>query len=182
MAMADHRPHLRLQWTMPLLSVLLTAATLASSAPGFPSGNETEDLYLGKLATCQESWFDWKDDERRMSRFADRFNTNYTRIEEEPAFEPKVAGKVLGFPLVKVYPQSVGMGVGFSVQLEGQFAKIRDEVERRLGKPLECSDSDGMTSCGVELGQYKTVMLAASGDSADADAVNLLGCYYYYEK
>jgi hypothetical protein len=165
---------------MPLLSVLLAAAALSSSLTGLPSGNETEDVYLGKLATCQESWFDWKDDDRRMGQYADRFNTNYTRIEEEPAFEPKVAGKVLGFPLVKVYPQSVGMGVGFSVQLEGQFAEIRDEVERRLGKALECSDSDGMTSCGVEHGQNKTVMLTAFGDGADA--VNLLGCYYYYEK
>lgn len=182
MAMTDHRPHLRLQWTMPLLSVLLAAAALASSANGLSPGSEAEDLYLGKLSTCQESWLDWKDDDRRMGQYIERLNANYTRIEEEPAFEPKVAGKVLGFPLVKVYPQSVGMGVGFSVQLEGQFAKIRDEVERRLGKALECSDSDGMTSCGVELGQYKTVMLAASGKGADADAVNLLGCYYYYEK
>jgi hypothetical protein len=165
---------------MPLFSVLLAAAALSSSVTGLPAENEADDLYLGKLATCQDSWFDWKNDERRMDQFADRFHTNYTRIEEEPAFLPNVPGKVLGFPLVKVYPQSVGMGVGFSLQLEGPFAKIRDEVERRVGKPLECSDSDGMTSCGVELGEKKTVMLTTFGDGADA--VNLLGCYYYYEK
>ncbi|MGH8062354.1 MAG: hypothetical protein ACREO7_10135 [Pseudoxanthomonas sp.] len=165
---------------MPLLSVLLAATALSSSATGLPSGNEGEDIYLGKLATCQESWFDWKNDDRRMGQYIDRLNANYTRIEEEPAFLPKVPGKVLGFPLVKVYPQSVGMGVGFSLQLDAPFAKIRDEVEGRLGKPLECSTSDGMTSCGVELGENKTVMLTAFGDGADA--VNLLGCYYYYEK
>lgn len=180
MAVAGTQPHFRLQKTMPLLSILLAAAALSSSATGLPSGNEAEDLYLGKLATCQDSWFDWEDDDRRMGQFADRFNTNYTRIEEEPAFLPKVPGKVLGFPLVKVYPQSVGMGVGFSLELEGPFAEIRSEVEGRLGKPLECSDSDGMTSCGMELGENKTVMLTASGDGADA--VNLLSCYYYYEK
>ena len=165
---------------MPMLSVLLAAAALSSSVTGLPSGNETEDAYLGQLATCQDSWFDWKDDDRRMGQFADRFNTNYTRIEEEAAFLPKVPGKVLGFPVVKVYPQSVGMGVGFSLQLDGQFAKMRNEVESRLGKPLECSDSDGMTSCGVELAENRTVMLTASGDGAGA--VNLLGCYYFYEK
>jgi hypothetical protein len=72
------------------------------------------------------------------------------------------------------------MGVGFSLQLDGQFAEIRSEVEGRLGKPLECSSSDGMTSCGVELGQNKTVTPTAFGDGADA--ISLLGCYYYYEK
>lgn len=162
---------------MPLLSVLFVAA-LSSSVTGLPSGNETEDVYLGRMATCQESWFDWKDDDRRMGQFADRFNAKYTRIEDDAAFVPKVPGKVLGFPLVKVYPQSIGMGVGFSVQLEGLFAQIRSAVEDRLGKPLECSDSDGMTSCGLELAEKKTVMLTAFGDGA----VNLLGCYYFYEK
>ncbi|MET0892958.1 MAG: hypothetical protein ABWY01_05250 [Pseudoxanthomonas sp.] len=165
---------------MPLLSVLLAAAALSSSVTGLPSGNEAEDLYLGQLATCQESWFDWKDDDRRMRQYSDRFGTNYTRIEAEPAFLPKLPVKVLGFPLVKVYPQSVGMGVGFAIQLDAQFGKIRTEVEERLGRPLECSASDGMTSCGLELGENKTVMLTAFG--AGADAANLLGCYYYYEK
>ena len=165
---------------MPLLYVLLAAAALSSSVTGLSSGNEAEDVYLGKLATCQDSWFDWKEDDRRMGQFADRFNTNYTRIEDDAAFVPNVPGKVLGFPLVKVYPQSVGMAVGFSLQLEGSFARIRSEVEHRLGRPLECSDSDGMTSCGVELGEKKTVMLTAFGDGTDA--VNLLGCYYYYER
>ena len=163
---------------MPLLPVLFVAA-LSSSVTGLPSGNETDDIYLGRLATCQESWFDWKDDDRRMGQLADRFNAKYTRIEDDAAFVPKVPGKVLGFALVKVYPQSVGMGVGFSLQLEGPFAQIRRAVDR-LGKPLECSDSDGMTSCGLELSEKKTVMLTAFGDGADA--VNLLGCYYYYEK
>ena len=162
---------------MPLLSILFVAA-VSSSVTGLPSGNETEDVYLGRLATCQESWFDWKDDDRRMDQFADRFNAKYTSIEDDAAFVPKVPGKVLGFALVKVYPQSIGMGVGFSVQLEGLFAQIRSAVEDRLGKPLECSDSDGMTSCGLELAEKKTVMLTAFGDGA----VNLLGCYYFYEK
>lgn len=166
---------------MPLLSVLLAAA-LSTSVAGLPSGSETEDIHLGQLATCQESWLDWEDDDQRMGQYIDRFNTNYTRIEEEPAFLPKTPAKVLDFPLVKVYPQSVGMGVGFSVQLDGQFSKIRSQVEERLGNPLECSSDEDMTSCGLELGQNKTVTLTAFGDDAGADSANLLGCYYYYEK
>ncbi|MEO8367497.1 MAG: hypothetical protein ABI538_14990 [Pseudoxanthomonas sp.] len=164
---------------MPLHSLLLAAA-LSSSVTGSPVGNDAEDASLGKLATCQDSWFDWKDDDRRMGQYIDRFKTNYTRLEEEPAFLPKVPREVLGFPLIKVYPQSVGMGVGFSLQLGGQFAKIRSQVQNRLGRPLECSSSDGMTSCEAGLGENKTVTLTVFGDGAEA--ANLLGCYYYYEK
>jgi len=165
---------------MPLIAALLAATALSSTVPGLPPGKEAEETYFGELATCQESWFDWKDDDLRMSQYVDRFNANFTGIEEEPAFLPKVPVKVLGFPLLKVYPQSVGMGVGFSLQLGGQLAKIRSEVENRLGQPLECSSSEGMTSCGVELGENKTIVLMASGEGVDA--INLLGCYYYYEK
>lgn len=165
---------------MPLLSALLAATALASTVSGLPPGNGTDETYLVELATCQQSWFDWKDDDLRMSQYLDRLNADFTRIEEEAAFLPKGPAKVLGFPLVKLYPQSIGMGVGFSLELGGQFAKIRNEVENRLGKPLECSASGGMTSCAVELGEKKTVMLTAFGEGADA--VNLLGCYYFYEK
>lgn len=165
---------------MPFLSVLLAAAALSSSVAGVPAANEADAPYFGKLATCQDSWFDWKDDAQRMGQYADRLTASFVRIEEEPAFVPKHPGTVLGFPLVKVYPQSIGMGVGFSVQLGGQLAEIRSEVENRLGQPLECSPSDGMTSCAVELGDEKTVLLTGYGEGAAA--VNLLGCYYFYEK
>jgi hypothetical protein len=165
---------------MPSLTTLLAAAALASNAASLPADKEADGTYFEKLATCHESWFDWKDDELRMSQYGDRLTANFTRTEEEPAFVPKSPYEAFGFPLIKVYPQSVGMGIGFSLQLGGQFAKIRSEVEARLGRPLECSSSDGMTSCGAELGENKTVTLTAYGDGTDA--VNLLGCYYYYEK
>ncbi|MEO5629041.1 MAG: hypothetical protein ABIQ62_04645 [Thermomonas sp.] len=162
------------------MSVLLAATLLPSAVVGVPPGNEAEETYLGKLATCEESWFNWKEDDRRMRQYLNRFDANFTRSEEEPALLPKSPGNVLGFPLVKVYPQSVGMGLGFSVQLGGPFANIRSEVEHRLGKPLACESSDGMTSCGVELGENKSLTLTAFGNAADA--INLLGCFYYYEK
>lgn len=162
---------------MPVVPALLVAAAVSSAAYGLPAA---EAGYLGQLATCQESWFDWKDDERRMGQYVDRLNANFVSSEEEPAFFPKTPGKVLGFPLVKVYPQSVGMAVGFSLQLGGQLGDIQTEVEKKLGKGLECLPSDGMTSCAVELGDKKTVLLTGYGEGAEA--VNLLGCYYFYEK
>ena len=162
---------------MPLAAVLLTAAALSSSATGLPAAEAPD---LGQLATCQQSWLDWKEDDLRMSQYAAGFESHFTRIEEEPAFLPRVPGEVLGFRLVKVYPQSVGMGVGFSLVLDGKLADMRREVEKRLGKPLTCSSGDGMTACDLELGENRTVMLTGPGDGTDA--VNLLGCYYYYEQ
>ena len=168
---------------MTLISVLLAATSWSSTVTGLPPGNQAEqaeETWLGKLATCQETWFDWKDDDLRMSQYLDRFNANFTHGEDDPAYLPKGPGKVFGFPLIKVYPGSVGSGVGFSLELGGQFAKIRSQVERALNMSLECSSSDGMTSCGVELGENKNVVLTAFGNG-DA-AINLLGCYYTYEK
>ncbi|MDI1253986.1 hypothetical protein [Thermomonas sp.] len=165
---------------MPFISVLLAATALTSTVAGVPPGNEAEEAYLEKLVMCQESWFSWKDDDRRMSQYLARFDANFTRSEDEPAFLPKGPANILGFPLIKVYPQSVGMGLGFSVQLGGQFAKIRSEVENKLGKPFECSASDGMTSCGAELGKNKSLTLTAFGNGANA--INLIGCFYNYEK
>lgn len=165
---------------MILNSILLAATAFSSTVTGLPPGNQAEETYFGKLATCQESWFSWKDDDKRMREFIDRFDMNFTHSEEEPAYLPKGPGKVFGFPLIKVFPQSVGTGVGFSLQLGGQLATIRNEVEHQLGKSLDCSTSEGMTSCGVELGENRSLVLMAFGDG-DA-AINLLGCYYFYEK
>lgn len=165
---------------MLFMPLVFAATAFASTVTGVPPPSADEDTYLARLATCEDSWFSWKDDERRMRQYIDRFNADFTRSDGEPAFLPKKPENVLGFPLVKAYPQSIGMGVGFSVQLGGPFARIRSEVEHRLGKPLECSDSDGMTSCGVELGVNRSLTLMTAGEGADA--INLLGCYYYYEK
>ncbi|MEO7935022.1 MAG: hypothetical protein ABIR27_02080, partial [Dokdonella sp.] len=133
---------------MILISTLFAATAFSSTVTGLPPGNQAEEAYFGKLATCQESWYGWKDDELRMSRYLESFDKNFSHGEEDPAFLPKGPGKVLGFPLIKVYPSSVGTGVGFSLQLGGQLARIQKEVEHQLGTSLECSSSDGMTSCG----------------------------------
>ena len=70
---------------MPILSVLLAATTVAFTATGMPQANKAEDIYLGKLATCEDFWFAWKDDEPRMRQYIDRFDAGYTRSEDEPA-------------------------------------------------------------------------------------------------
>lgn len=147
---------------------------------GLASGTEVEPDRLVKFATCQDSWLEWKDDARRTDQYVESFDQGFTRIEEEAAFLPKDALVALGFPVTKVYPQSVGMGVGFSILLAAPLQQVRVQVEKLVGKPLQCSVDEGMTSCSIELAEKKSVMLASEGDAAEKSS--LLGCFYYYEK
>ncbi|MEO8012141.1 MAG: hypothetical protein ABI650_10890, partial [Dokdonella sp.] len=138
---------------------LFLAAAAMSSVAAVSHAADPDEHYLGQLATCQQSWFEWKDDDARMKQYMNRFTARFVAIEDEPAYRPKAALLTLGFPVIKVYPQSVGMGIGFSLQLGGQPDAIRREVEQRTGHPLECSTEDGMTSCAAELGENKTLVL-----------------------
>jgi hypothetical protein len=50
-----------------------------------------------------------------------------------------------------------------------------------VGKTLaKCEQGDGMRTCGLELGEKKTLTLM-SGEAPDISHT-LVGCYYYYEK
>ena len=165
--------------SLPIL-VLTSTVAFASTVSGLPPVNEAEALRLTRLATCRDSWLGWQDDERGMTNYIGQFDADYTHGNDDATFLPKAPSRVLGFPLMKVYPQSVGLGIGFSVELAGTLAQVRTEVEKQLGKSLECDASDGMTSCGLELAPSKTVTLAADGNGTGKSS--LLGCFYIYEK
>ncbi|MEO8806906.1 MAG: hypothetical protein ABI433_12560 [Burkholderiaceae bacterium] len=150
---------------------LFAAAALAGAA---------DEPNLLRLSTCQDSWLDWKSDEPRMSRYVAHLQQKFVRSEQDASFAPKTPTTLLGHPLAQVYPQSVGMGVGFSALLNVPFAQARQSFEKQLGRPLTCSSSDGMKACELSLGDKKTAMLMASDNPASK--TTLLGCYYYYEK
>jgi hypothetical protein len=80
-----------------------------------------------------------------------------------------------------VFPESVGMAVGFSVVVNANFDQTRKAVEIRIGKKLTaCENGDNMRMCGLEIAEKKTVTLMTSGDPKSTSA--LFGCYYFYEK
>ncbi len=135
---------------------------------------------LLRLATCQDSWLDWKTDELRMGRFVAHLEQKFVRSEQDAYFVPKAATTLLGHPVAQVYPQSVGTGLGFSVLVNVPFVQARQSFEKQLGRPLKCSTSDGMRACDLSLGEKKTAMLIASDNPGSK--TTLLGCYYYYEK
>lgn len=156
-------------FTAPLLAVALTTATTAT------------DPRIADLALCRESWLEWKtSDPARLESMATYLRSGFTR-GDDGALTPTAALTLAGLKITKVLPDSVGMGVGFSVLVEAPFDFTRRAVERELGRPLnDCDASDGMRSCGLEVRPQRTVTVAA--DFPQRSRTTLVGCYYLYEK
>lgn len=136
---------------------------------------------LDSLATCRDSWLDWKDDPARGAKFTEDLRANYMH-QQDGGFLPKAPKTLLGLPVASVYPESAGMAVGFSVLVSSRFDAAKKAVEKALGKPLKCDPGhpgDEIFGCELELGPKKTVMVATEDKSGKS---TLIGCYYFYEK
>lgn len=159
---------------------LATAITLAALA-STPVAHAANDPQLQRLALCQDSWFDWKDDDARMARFASVFESRFDRSPQgDGGFAPKSPVQVVGLAVTQVYPQSIGMGVGFSLVVNADFAQARSSIEQQLGKPMKCSTSDGMRACELAVGEKKTATLVTGQNGQDRSS--LVGCYYFYQQ
>ncbi len=157
------------------------AALIALLAMAAPQTAKPVDDMIERLATCQDSWREWKDDPAQSKKVGELFTTAFTPAGNDGSFAPKGTILVAGLPVTLVYPESVGMGVGFSVVLGATFDTARAHVEKATGKVLkDCERSDGMRTCGLEIAKERTITLMA-GDKA-TETKTLLGCYYLYEK
>ena len=157
------------------------AALLAVLATAAPAG-AADDTIIQRLSLCQDSWLDWtKGDPGKIKTFRDHFQAAFKPDASGGYFVPKGAATVAGLPLLQVYPQSVGMGVGFSVLLAAPFDATRAAIAKALGKPLaKCETGDGMRSCELEIAPTRT--LTVTTDDPPKSKTTLVGCYYYYEK
>ena len=82
---------------------------------------------------------------------------------------------------MQVFPESVGMGVGFSVVVGASFDKTRTSLEHKIGKFLKkCETGDNMRMCELEIAEKKTIMLMAEDNVKST--TTLVGCYYFYAK
>jgi hypothetical protein len=157
-----------------LLPVL--ALSLQSAQPARPIEDAIE-----RLATCQDSWRDWKDDPVQTKKFTELFRGTFDHEGEGGSFTSSAKLSVLGLPVLRVYPESVGMGVGFSVVLDATFDTARAHTERAVGRKLGgCESGEGMRTCELEIAKERTVTLL-SGEH-DEHHETLLGCYYLYVK
>jgi hypothetical protein len=160
-------------WTFGLLMALLAGALPAAAA---------DDARIENLALCRDSWLDWKNAEpAKLDSFVAYFRTVFEPHGNDAYVVPKSAMTIAGLKVTEVFPQSVGMGLGFSVLVDATFDAARHAVEQQLGKPLgECETGDGMRACGLQIAEQRTVTLMSSDTPGDKRA--LVGCYYFYEK
>ena len=163
---------------MKTSAITLAAALVAfiaigdAQAAGAPS--------FERLALCHDSWLDWKDDAARMGAFGSHLEGQFTRSPGDGSFVPRAPLQVLGHSVTQVYPQSVGMGVGFSLVVSTGFAQARSAIGKQLGQSMSCSTSDGVRSCEIKLGEKKTAILM-TGQNGQAKT-SLMGCYYFYQQ
>ena len=141
-----------------------------------------DDAGLSRMALCQDSWAVWnKSDPAKLQAFGERFRTQFAPHGNDPFLLPKADVSVAGLKVLEAYPQSVGMGVGFSLTVDAPFDATRAAMEKALGRPLgKCETGDGMRTCELEIGPQRSFMLMA-GDNPKSHRT-LIGCYYFYEK
>jgi len=122
-----------------------------------------DDSTVERMATCRDSWLDWKkNDAAQLKKFGDHLGSILSKEEREGAFPTTTSTSVAGLHVVRVFPESVGMAVGFSVVVEAPFDTTHRTVEKIFGKPLQkCDTSDNMRMCELEIGEKRTFMLMA---------------------
>ena len=161
--------------------MLLAGVTLALSFAVMPL-RAADDPGLARMALCRDSWFDWKTtDPAQLTKFVDHIRAGFTPHDNDPYFLPKADTSVLGLHVSQVFPESVGMGVGFSLTVDAPFDKTRKIFEKALGKPLgKCDASDGMNACELQIAEKRDFTLMA--EDSPKSTQTLVGCYYFYEK
>jgi hypothetical protein len=141
-----------------------------------------DDLSIECLATCQDSWLDWKKSNSvQLKQVGEHLRSDFSQKESVPYLVPRANMTVAGLRVAQVFPDSLGMGVGFSVGVDATFDQARRSLEKTLGKPLtKCEVGDNMRTCALEIAEKRTLMVMAEDNAKNG--TTLLGCYYYYEK
>jgi hypothetical protein len=160
-----------------LATQLLGLGLLAAATVPTPAAELNEALQ--RLATCQDSWLDWRRDEAAMRRFGQQLMAQFRHDDKRQVWLPQGSVQWLGLEVTEVTPQSMGMALGFGLTLKGRIDDIRPAYERVLGRAMEgCAKEADMSSCELRLGDKKTAVVMAPTRHADQGA--LMGCYYYY--
>ena len=162
-------------------SMSILGATLVLGSVLRPALAADDDA-LTRMALCKDSWVDWqKSDPAKMKAFVDTFRAQFVPHDNDPFALPKANVSVLGFHVIRVYWESVGMAVGFSLSVDATFDDARHAVEKALGHPLgKCEAGDDMRMCEIEIASQRTVVLNGEDKAGAHDT--LIGCYYFYEK
>jgi hypothetical protein len=156
------------------MTISLVAVTPAHAA---------DNLGIERLATCQDSWIDWKSSNpAQLQKFIESFQSDFSHKGNDAFSVPKSSQTVAGLPVTQVHPESIGMAVGFSVVVNVNFDTTRASLEKKIGRSFgKCEPpSDNMRTCELEIAEKKTILLMV--DDNPKSTTTLFGCYYFYEK
>ena len=166
---------------MNTAAMFAIAALLAGLAVPQSHAQTEDDAGVLRFLTCQDSWMEWKGHPIEEQKFVDAQKANFRQNESDDSFVPIKPMSILGHRIVQLYPQSVGMGVGYSVIVNASFEAAKTSLEKQMGKPFtRCQAASEGKFCERELAKLKTVMLMEG--SRGKDAKTLFGGYYLYEK
>ena len=164
-----------------LMKFTQITGSFLSCALLFSNAHAADDMLLLQLATCQESWTEWGKSSPKVDDFRNFFSADFKRKDRDASFAPIKPLSMLGHSVREVYPESVGMGVGFSVVVDAEFDKVKASLEKQVGKSIaECSKEGDSRTCGHTFSEKKTLMLMEGGRGKNAKT--LFGCYYFYAK
>lgn len=157
------------------------AISVFLSVLAFSNAQAADHTPLLPLATCQDSWMDWDKSSPKVEDFKKMFSADFKQKGRGASFEPNKPVSILGYAINEVYPESIGMGVGFSVLVDAEFDTIKASLEKQVGKPIaKCSKERDSRSCEYTFAEKKTLLLMEGGRGKNAKT--LFGCYYFYAK
>src|SRR5262249_48827381 len=81
------------------------ACMLALPALACLSAHAASEPTLESMATCQDSWLDWKDAPARGEKFIEALHAGYT-AKDGGYLVPKTKATLFGLPVTRVYPES----------------------------------------------------------------------------
>lgn len=160
-------------WSTGLLLTLLVGVTPSLGA---------DDPRVENLALCRDSWLDWKNtDPAKLNSFIAYFRSAFTPSGNDAFSVPKSAMTIDGLKVRQVFPESLGMGLGFSVLVDATFDVAKRALEQSsASRCANARPATGMRICALPIAEQRTVTLM-SGDPPN-DKTILVGCYYFYEK
>ncbi len=149
--------------TASLAKVLILLG--AAVAPAVSAGGDTG---FARMATCQDSWLDWKtSDPAKLQAFAAMIGSGYTQGEGANGqfLVPKTPQTVVGLRVTQVFPEKRRpWGVGFSVTVW-----MRRSTRRATSGPMTFARQEARQSCetgdGMHNVRYWTSRLSAPSRS-----------------
>lgn len=152
----------------------LSIATATLSPVG--SAAEPQDTLM-RMVTCQDSWYDWKDDESRMDAFAATLEAHFREGQSRGVLVPSRPATLMDFEIVETTPASLGIGIGFAVTVKGPASEVRRKYEAALGRKLSaCQQDEGLSVCSENIASEKSAMLMTP--TRRPEVGTLVGCFY----